>query len=86
MGKYTLYKGTEGWAVVPEGAIGFEVSNNILVRWVYDEKEFDNNPYIDVMESYLAQKKCAEDNSNLVDLEKELSELKKRTQKEAMTI
>lgn len=75
---YKLYKGTEGWAVVPDGAIGFEASNNTLTRWIYDEQEFDGVPYIDVMKSYLVRKERAEDNSNLVsteELEKELSEL-----------
>lgn len=78
MSKHTLYKGTAGWAVVPDGAIGFEVVNNTLVRWIYDEQEFRDTQYIDVMESYLARKERADD-TNLVstkELEKEFLELK----------
>ena len=80
MKKHTLYKGVEGWAVVPEGAIGFEVVDNQLVRWVYDEQEFVGTPYVNVMESFLARQKWVNDNNNVVstvELEQEFQELKK---------
>ena len=80
--KHTLFKGTEGWVVVPEGAIGFEVVNNTLVRWVYDEQEFIDNPHITVMKDFLARQKWANDTTNLVsteELEQEFLELKGET-------
>ena len=83
MTKYTLYKGVEGWAVVPEGAIGFEVVDNQLVRWVYDEQEFVNNPYVDVMESFSARQKFANDTNvvSTAELEQEFQELKIKERK-----
>lgn len=78
MPAYKLYKGIEGWEGAPEGAIGFEVKNNQLIRWIYDEQEFVGVPYIDVMESFSKRQEFANDTNvvSTMELEQEFQELK----------